>query len=74
MTRTSTLPGGCKSLSDTVHVYDVDGVELPPMTLAAAQGLAQQRPLRLQYLARDQRDERYFELIDEAALQRLRNQ
>jgi hypothetical protein len=52
----------------------MDGVELPPMTLAAAQSFAQQCNLRLQYLAQDGRDARYFELIDEAARQRIRNQ
>jgi len=53
MDRISTLPGGCKSLSDTVRVIDLDGQPLSPFTLAEAQTLAATHQAELIHIATD---------------------
>ncbi|HWX19504.1 MAG TPA: hypothetical protein VN578_06315 [Candidatus Binatia bacterium] len=70
MDRISILPGGCKSLSDTVRVIGVDGRQLPLMTIAEAQTLAAQQRAELIHIATGR--ERIFRLADEALHAKLR--
>ena len=69
MDRIPTLPGGCKSLTDTVRVIGVDGVQLPLMTLAEAQTLAATHRAELVHIATG--SERIFRLVDDAVRSRL---
>lgn len=63
MNRISTLPGGCKNLSDTVHIVALEGQEQrPPMTLAAAQKLASDLHAELIHISRG--PEPSFMLVD----------
>ncbi len=70
MDRISTLPGGCKNLSDTVRVFGVDGRQLPLMTIAEAQTLAAKQQAELVHIATGR--ERIFRLVDEALRAKLR--
>ncbi len=70
MDRISTLSGGCKSLSDTVRVIGLDGVQLPLMTLAEAQTLAREHHAELVHIATG--SERIFRLVDDPLRRRLR--
>lgn len=68
--RVSTLPGGCKNLSDTVRLLALEGQrEWPLMTLAAAQTLATDQRAELVYLDTDRQP--IFALVDEAMWRRL---
>jgi hypothetical protein len=71
MDRISTLPGDCKSLSDTVRVLGLDGVQLPLMTLAEAQTLAVSHRAELVHIATG--TERIFRLVDDALRSRLQS-
>ena len=71
MDRISTLPGGCKNLSDTVRLIGLDGQQLGFMTLAEAQTLATQQHADLVHLATGR--EPIFRLVDEATRSRLRS-
>ena len=70
MDRISTLPGGCKSLSDIVRVIGVDGRQLPLMTIAEAQTLAAQQQAELVHIATGR--ERIFRLVDDPLRAKLR--
>lgn len=70
MERISTLPGGCKSLSDIVRVIDLNGVQLPLMTLIEAQTLASDHHAELVHIATGR--ERIFRLVDDALRTTLR--
>jgi hypothetical protein len=71
MKRISTLPGGCKNLSDTVRIITLEGQrEWPLMTLAAAQTLANEQRAELIHL--DTAHEPIFALVDEAMWSRLK--
>jgi hypothetical protein len=70
MERVSTLPGGCKNLSDTVRVIGLDDVQLPPMTLVEAQTLAAEHHAELVHIATGSK--RIFKLVDENLRGRLR--
>jgi len=65
------LPGGCKSLSDTVRVIDTHGTVFAPMTLAEAQTIATQQRAELVHLSTG-RGLRIFRLVDDALRRRLR--
>jgi hypothetical protein len=69
MDRIFTLPGGCKSLSDTVRVIGLDGAQLPLMTFAEAQTFAADRHAELIHIATG--SERIFRLVDDALRSRL---
>src|SRR5260370_23472353 len=71
MNRISTLPAGCKNLSDMVRVIDTHGVAFAPMTLAKAQTLAAQHRAELVHLATG-RGMRIFRLVDDTLLRKLR--
>lgn len=47
MDRPTSLPGGCKNLSDSVRVVTSRGELLHPMTLAEAQALATKQKVHL---------------------------
>lgn len=72
MNRIPTLPGGCKSLSETVRVIGLDGVQLPLMTLADAQTLAADHRAELVHIATG-REQQIFRLVDEALRNSLRS-
>jgi|KBSSwiStaDraftv2_1062776.scaffolds.fasta_scaffold527936_1 hypothetical protein len=70
MNRISTLPGGCKNLSDTVRIHALEGQQQwPLMTLAAAQKLASDQHADLIHIDTD--GEPIFALVDEAMWRRL---
>jgi translation initiation factor IF-3 len=71
MDRTPLLPGGCKSLSDTVRVIGLDGAQLPLMTLAEAQTMAADHHAKLVHIATG-RGQRIFRLVDDAVRSKLR--
>jgi len=70
MDRISTLPGGCKNLSDTVRIVALEGQQQwPPMTLAAAQKLASDQHAELIHV--DAEREPIFVLVDEVMWSKL---
>ena len=73
MSRIPTLPGSCKSLTDTVRVvgFGVNGVIYPPMTLADAMTLATSQNAELVHLGTSHRTV-LFRLVDEPLKKRLR--
>ena len=71
MSRIPSLPGGCKSLTDSVRVVGVDGKVYAPMTLAAAKTFAAEQRAELVHIATGQ-SMIVFRLVDEALKRRLR--
>ena len=71
MSRIPTLPGGCKSLTDSVRVVGVKGKVYAPMTLAAAKTFAAEQRAELVHIATG-RGTVVFRLVDEPLKTKLR--